>query len=366
MRIDVGIMYWGLGVAHEEQREIAIAAEQLGYERIWVAEGYGSDAASILGGLTELTSEIGIGSAMFQIPARSPAMAAMTAATLDILSGGRMCIGLGSSGPQVAEGWHGVPFSRGLQTMREYVEIVRKVLSRDRLNYNGQIYQIPVAGKQTRALKLSITPIQPTIPVYLGTMGPKGCALAGEIADGWTPMFLSPDHYDQHFRPFLEEGALLAGRQLSELDINPSIQLCIDPDLDRARDQLRPLLALYIGGMGARKENFYHRLVTRYGFGESADEVQELYLSGRREEAERALPVELIDTVSLCGPADIIARRMDQLSQVGINHMTVVPAFGISGIDRVDQLRQLAGIAGLSQAAPSDQAPTQQENADEH
>jgi F420-dependent oxidoreductase-like protein len=340
-------MYWGLGATHHEQRAICLEAERLGYERIWVAEGYGSDAATVLGWLAGQTTSIGIGSAMFQVPARSPALTAMTAATLDVLSGGRMCLGLGSSGPQVAEGWHGIPFGPSLQAMREYVDIVRLVIRRERLSYAGTVYRVPLADRDLRSLKLSIEPVQSSIPVYLGTMGPRGCALAGEIADGWMPMFLSPAHYQEHFRPNLQEGAARRGRLLDDLDINPSLQLYIDPDLDHARDQLRPLLALYIGGMGTRGENYYHRLVTRYGFGDAADEVQRLYLNGHREDAAHALPTELIDAVSLCGPADVIASRLKLFSDVGIGHLTVTPALGIAGVDRVSQLRQLAAIAGL-------------------
>jgi F420-dependent oxidoreductase-like protein len=350
VRIDVGIMYWGLGASYQEQGEIALAAEQLGYERIWVAEGYGSDAATILGWLTAQTTSIGIGSAMFQIPARSPAMTAMTGATLDVLSGGRMRLGLGSSGPQVAEGWHGVAFGRSLQAMREYVDIVRLVVRRERLAYHGSVYSVPFGGAKSRSLKLSITPLQASIPIYLGTMGPRGCALAGEIADGWMPMFLSPAHYQEQFRPHLQDGAARSGRDLDDLDVNPTIQLCIDPDADRARDQLRPLLALYVGGMGTREQNFYRQLVTRYGFDEQADEVQRLFLAGRRDEAEQALPAELIDAVSLCGPPDVIAGRLQLFQAVGVEHLTVTPALGTTGVDRISQLRQLAAIAGLSPA----------------
>jgi F420-dependent oxidoreductase-like protein len=347
VRVDVGIMYWGLGATYEEQSEIARVAEQLGYERIWVAEGYGSDAASILGWLTAQTASIGIGSAMFQVPARSPAMTAMTGATLDVLSGGRMRLGLGSSGPQVAEGWHGVAFGRSLQAMREYVDIVRLVVRRERLAYEGSVYRVPFEGRTMRPLKLSITPVQEDIPIYLGTMGPRGCALAAEIADGWMPMFLSPAHYLNQFLPYLREGASRSGRKLDDLDINPTMQLCISADIDQARDMLRPLLALYVGGMGTRKQNFYHRLVTQYGFGEAADEVQDLFLSGQRDAAERALPAELIDAVSLCGPEDVIADRLRQFEAVGINHLTVTPALGVHGIDRISQLRRLAAVARL-------------------
>lgn len=344
MRIDLSIMYFGLGMHPHEQLELVLRAEELGYEAAWVAESYGSDAATILGWLAGRTSRIGLGSAMFQIPARSPAMTAMTGATLDVLTGGRIRIGVAPSGPQVAEGWHGESYGSPLTRTREYVEILRLVLSRERLEYGGKIYQLPLPGGRGRPLKLNIAPIQERIPIYVGGLGPKSIALAAEIADGWIPMFFSPAHYRERFLPHLEEGLRRAGRSLSELDINPIFQLYIDDDIDRARDQLRPFLALYVGGMGSKGANFYNQLVAGYGFESAAETVQELFLSGRREEAELALPAELVDAVSLCGPASVVRERLDFISSLGIDHITVMPAFGSTNGDSVDQLRRLAEI----------------------
>jgi len=345
MRLDVSIMYLGLGMEATDQLELVLLAEQLGYDTAWVAEAYGSDAATMLGWLAARTTRIGLGSAMFQMPARSPAMTAMTAATLDVLSRGRMRLGVAPSGPQVAEGWHGEPYGSALRRTREYVQILRLVLSGARLEYDGEIYRLPLPGGRGRPLKLNIAPVQEQIPIYVGGLGPKSVALAAELADGWIPMFLSPAHYREQFLPHLEAGASRAGRPLSDLDVNPIFQLFIDDDIERARDQIRPFLALYVGGMGSKGANFYHDLVTRYGFESAADSVQELFLGGNRSEAERALPAELIDAVSLCGPPAVVRERLALLSSLGIDHITVMPPFGGWTSEFPGHLRRLAEIA---------------------
>ena len=210
MKLGVHIGYWGLGLTSQDQLEIVQEAERLGYDCVWTAEAYGSDAATVLGWLAGQTSTIKIGSAIFQMPARSPAMTAMTAATLDQLTGGRMLLGIGSSGPQVAEGWHGQRFARQLQRTREYVAVVRKALSRERLEFHGETLELPLPDGPGKALKLTIAPVQDRIPIYLAAIGPKNTALAGEIADGWIPIFFSPEHVAE-LRPLLEEGAARAG-----------------------------------------------------------------------------------------------------------------------------------------------------------
>ena len=214
------------------------------------------------------------------MPARTPAMTAMTAATLDNISGGRFVLGLGISGPQVVEGWHGQPFDRPLERTREYVEIVRKALARETLTYDGEFYKLPRPGGPGKPLKLIIQPVQERIPIYLAAIGPKNTALAAEIADGWLPTLFAPDHIDV-FRPSLEEGAARAGRSLDDFDIAPMTSMAIDDDIEQARNFMRPFLALYIGGMGSREKNFYNQLVTRYGYGDAAREVQDLYLVGQ-------------------------------------------------------------------------------------
>src|SRR4051794_7438369 len=289
MRLGLHVGYWGLGLTAEQQLEVVKEAEAAGYDSVWAAEAYGSDTATVLAWIAGQTETIKIGSAILQIPGRTPAMTAMTAATLDHLSNGRMILGIGSSGPQVAEGWHGQPFARQLRRTREYVEILRKALARERLEYDGEIYTLPLPDGPGKALKLMIGTVQDEIPIYIAAIGPKNTTLTGEVADGWIPTFFSPEHVGE-FGKLLEEGASRGGRTLDDFDIAPTVQVAIDDDVDRARDVMRPILALYVGGMGSREKNFYNALVRRYGFEEAAEEVQNLYLDGKKEEAAAALP----------------------------------------------------------------------------
>src|SRR5918998_2134010 len=266
MKLGLHIGYWGLGLSASEQLALVQEAERLGYDSVWTAEAYGSDAATILGWLAGATSRIRLGSAIFQMPGRSPAMTAMTAATLDELSGGRMILGIGSSGPQVAEGWHGQPFAKQLQRTREYVEILRKAFARERVEYDGEIYTLPLPNGPGKALKLTIGTVQEQIPIYIAAIGPNNTQLTGEIADGWLPFFFSPENVDDA-RKLLQEGADRAGRTIDDsFDIAPNVNVSIDDDIDRARDAMRPILALYIGGMGSREKNFYNQLVQNIGF----------------------------------------------------------------------------------------------------
>ena len=251
---------------------------------MWAAEAYGSDAATVLAWLAAGTSKIRLGSAIFQMPGRSAAMTAMTAATIDELSGGRMILGIGTSGPQVAEGWHGQRFGRQLQRTREYVAVARMALARERVEYHGETLELPLPDGPGKALKLMIAPRQERIPIYLAAIGPKNTALAGEIADGWIPTFFSPE-YVSEFRALLQEGADRAGRTLDGFDIAPTVNAYVSDDRAAARDLMRPILALYIGGMGSRQQNFYNNLVQRYGFESAAAEIQDLYLEGKKEEA---------------------------------------------------------------------------------
>jgi F420-dependent oxidoreductase-like protein len=343
MKLGVHIGYWGLGLTAQDQLDIVTEAERLGYDSVWAAEAYGSDAATVLGWIAGQTERIKIGSAIFQMPARSPAMTAMTAATLDQLSGGRMLLGIGSSGPQVAEGWHGQRFARQLQRTREYVAVVRKALNRERLEFHGETLELPLPDGPGKALKLTIAPMQDRIPIYLAAIGPKNTQLAGEIADGWIPIFFSPEHVGE-LRPLLEEGAARAGRSLDGFDIAPTVNVAIDDDLGRARDLMRPFIALYVGGMGSRKQNFYNALATRYGFEDAARKVQDLYLDGRRDEAAAAVPDELVDTVTLCGPADRVRERLAVYRDAGVGTLGVTPMAMAKG-DRIAQLRTIAELA---------------------
>ncbi len=341
MRLGLNIGYWGLGFTPEQQLEAVKQAETLGFDSAWSAEAYGSDAATVLAWLAGQTTTIKIGSAIFQMPGRSPAMTAMTAATLDNLSGGRMLLGIGSSGPQVAEGWHGERFGAQLQRTREYVAIVRKALARERLEFSGEQYELPLPDGPGKALKLTIGPVQERIPVYIAAIGPRNTELTGEIADGWLPIFFAPEEVQQ-FRDLLGKGAARAGKQLAaDFDIAPGVNLCIDEDLDRARDVMRPFIALYVGGMGSRKQNFYNALMRSYGFEEAAEEVQSLYLDGKKEEAAAALPVELIDKICLVGPKDRVLDRMEAYRDAGVGTLIVTPV-AAEGERRAAMLRDLA------------------------
>ena len=324
MRFGLHVGYWGLGLTAEQQADLVKEAEAAGWDSVWAAEAYGSDAATVLAWIAAQTDRIKIGSSIFQIPARTPAMTAMTAATLDHLSNGRMVVGIGSSGPQVAEGWHGQRFPKQLQRTREYVEILRKALARERLEYEGQQYTLPLPDGPGKALKLMIGTVQERIPIYIAAIGPKNTQLTGEIADGWMPTFFSPEHVGE-FKELLEEGASRAGKDLNGFDIAPNVNIAVDDDVDRARDIMRPFLALYVGGMGSRKQNFYNALVRRYGFEEAAEEVQDLYLEGKKEEAAAALPAELIDKTSLCGPLDTIKDRLAVYRDAGVGTLITTP-----------------------------------------
>ena len=343
MRLGLSVGYWGLGITPADQLRMSQEAERLGYDSVWASEAYGSDAATVLAWLAAQTSTIALGSAIFQLPARSPAMTAMTAATLDQLSGGRFRLGLGLSGPQVAEGWHGQRYAQPLARTRDYVAVVRMALARQRVEYHGDTLDLPLPGGPGKALKLTIGPAQQRLPIYLASMGPKNTALAAEIADGWMPFLLSPEHMGE-FRPHLEAGAALAGRGIDEVDLAPMVSMQLSDDLEAARDAMRFFLALYVGGMGSREQNFYNRLVRSYGFEQAAATVQDLYLEGRRAEAMAALPGELIDLVSLCGPPGAVRERLAAYREAGVSTLIVSPMVG-SLEERLGQLRTLAELA---------------------
>jgi F420-dependent oxidoreductase-like protein len=335
--------YFGAGTTAGEQLELAREAERLGYASAWVAEAYGSDAATVLAWLAAQTSTIGLGSAVFQIPARSPAMTAMTAATLDQLSGGRFRLGLGLSGPQVAEGWHGQRFARPLSRARDYLSVVRMALERQRVRYQGETLELPLPDGPGKALKLTIGPAQQRLPIYLGAMGPGNLALAGELADGWLGFLFAPEHAGG-FREHLAAGAARAGRDLDGFDVAPNVQVHVADDLAAARDAMRPFLALYIGGMGSRERNFYTEQAARYGFEPAARTVQDHYLAGDRPRAMAALPDELIDLVTLCGPAGRVRERLAAHREAGVGTLIAAPT-AWTHAERVTQLRLLAELA---------------------
>ena len=341
MRLGLNVGYWGLGMNASDQLELVQAADTAGFHSVWAAEAYGSDAATVLAWLAAQTTQIKIGSAIFQMPGRSPAMTAMTAATLDQLSGGRMLLGIGTSGPQVAEGWHGERFAKQLARTREYVEILRMALARERVVYDREAYQLPLPDGPGKALKLMIAPVQERMPIYIAAIGPNNMKLTGEIADGWLPVFFSPEHVEES-RALLSEGAARAGRELApDFDIAPTVNVAIDDDVDRARDLMRHFIALYVGGMGSRDKNFYNQLVQRYGFEDAARDIQELYLDGKKDEAAAAIPPELIDTVALVGPRDRVRDRLAVYRDAGVGTLIAAPVAVDPG-DRGRMVRELA------------------------
>ena len=344
MKLAVGLGYWGAGTSADEQLALTKEAERLGYSSVWVAEAYGSDAVTVLTWLATQTTTIGLGSGILQMFARSPGMTAMTAATLDTLSGGRLLLGLGLSGPQVVEGWYGQRYDRPLARTREYVDLVRKILRREVIDHQGEVYQLPLPDSQGKPLKLIIRPLRESIPIYLAAIGPKNVALAGEIADGWLPAFFSPDHMDE-FMPALEEGASRAARSVEDIDIAPSCAVAIGDDLQTCYDWVRPAYGLYLGGMGSRKHNFYNALAARYGFGDEAQRVQELYLSGDKFGAYSAVPEDLIDATALIGPAERVAERMKRYEAAGVTTLIVQPAAG-SLEDKIAILERLKEMTG--------------------
>jgi F420-dependent oxidoreductase-like protein len=342
VKLGVSVGYWGLGLTPADQLEIAQTAESLGYDSVWTAEAYGSDAATVLAWLAAGTSRIKLGSGIFQIPGRSAAMTAMTAATIDNLSGGRMLLGLGTSGPQVSEGFHGVRFARQLQRTREYVAVLRLALARQKIEYHGETLELPLPDGPGKALKLTIRPVQEQIPIFLAVLGPKNVALAGEIADGWLPVFFSPEH-TQSLRGPLELGAARAGRSLDGFRICPSVNVMINDDIESARNAMRPIIALYVGGMGSREQNFYNRLVSSYGFEAAAARVQELYLAGQKTEAMFALPDELIDLVSIVGPRDRVKAKLRDFRDAGVDTLILWPVMPDQEV-RKEQLRLIAEL----------------------
>jgi len=323
VRLGLNLGYWGTAIAGDTT--LIAEAERLGYDSVWTAEAYGSDAVTPLAYLAGRTERIKLGSGIMQMPARTPAMTAMTAATLDHLSGGRFLLGLGVSGPQVVEGWHGRPYGKPLRITREYVEIVRKILARDEpVAYDGEFYQLPYRGDDAtglgKPLKLIDKPHRPDLPVYLAAIGPKNVRLTAEIADGWLPVFYSPEQSGAVYESLLAEGFARSGEadKADRFDTAVTVTVAVGDDLDRARLAAKPMLSLYIGGMGSKGRNFYHDLAHRYGYGEAADRIQESYLAGRKMEAMRAVPDALVDEVSLVGPKERIADRIAAWEESGV------------------------------------------------
>jgi len=327
MRLGLSVGYAGTKV--DPRLDLVLEADRLGYDSVWAAEAYGSDVVSMLAWYGALTERIRLGSGIMQMPARTPAMTAMTAVTLSELSGGRFVLGLGMSGPQVVEGWHGRPYGKPLAVTREYIDIVRKIIAREgRMRYEGTYHRMPYDGPDAtgfgKTLRLTIHPEHP-IPIYLAAIGPKNVALAAEIADGWLPFWYSPFRGAEVFEPSLSAGFEASGDPFKRdrFDVVPSVPAMVTDDLDQARWGVRPALALYVGGMGAKGKNFYFDLMCRYGYEEAATTVQDFYLKGKREEAMAALPDELIDEVALLGTRERLRDQLEAWKESGVTTLAV-------------------------------------------
>jgi F420-dependent oxidoreductase-like protein len=351
MRLGVNLGYWGAG-NDADNLALAREADRIGYSVCWVAEAYGSDAPTVLSWVAAQTEQIDVGAAVLQIPARTPAMTAMTAATLDTLSGGRFRLGLGVSGPQVSEGWHGVRFAKPLGRTQEYVDIVRMALRRERVQYQGEHFTLPLPDGPGKPLKLTVHPVREQIPIYLAAVGPKNLELTGRIADGWLAIFFSPEHAAVSLDPLRAGRAQAVGSDsMAGFDVVPTVPVVFDDDLDAAAAPIRNYAALYVGGMGSREQNFYNALAVRMGFEAEAAQVQDLFLAKEYAAAANAVPREFVDATSLIGPVERVRDRMQAFAEAGVTTLTVAPyATTLEG--RVQTLRRAAEAleaAGLAE-----------------
>jgi F420-dependent oxidoreductase-like protein len=322
--------------------ELILEAERLGYDSVWTAEAYGSDAVSPIAYIAARTTRIRLGTAIMQMPARTPAMAAMTAMTLDQLSGGRFILGLGPSGPQVVEGWHGVAYGKPLTRTREYVSIVRQIFAREApLEHKGEHYEIPYRGPDATGLGKPLKSIlhgRPDIEIYTASIGPKGIACSAEVADGLIPVWMNAERFDL-IEPHLEKGFARAGggKSLASFDVAPFVTCVMGDDLAQCRMPVKGMLALYVGGMGARGTNFYNDYAVRLGYEEAARRIQDLYLAGKKAEAMAAVPDSLVDEIALVGPRARIAERLEAWKASPIRTLLV-------GVGNVETLRTLAEL----------------------
>ncbi|MER7420373.1 LLM class F420-dependent oxidoreductase [Micromonospora peucetia] len=346
MRLGLSLGYQTAWSTPADHLAFAQEADRLGYSVVWAAEAYGSDSPSMLAWMAGQTERIDLGSAVMQIPARTPAMTAMTAATIDALSGGRFRLGLGVSGPQVSEGWHGVRFGKPLARTREFVDIVKLAVARKSVAYDGEFYTLPLPDGPGKALKLGFHPPREHIPIYLAAVGPKNLELAGEVADGWLAVFYAPEFAEEQLAS-VRAGRAKVGKELAGFDVVPSVPVVVGDDIATCAELVRWYAALYVGGMGSRQQNFYNQLATRMGYGDAAREVQDLYLAKRQRDAAAAVPMEFIDRTSLLGPKERIAERMREYAAAGVTTLSVT-LFVADRDSGVQTLRTVAEALDLS------------------
>ncbi|MGH0035948.1 MAG: LLM class F420-dependent oxidoreductase [Myxococcota bacterium] len=321
-------------------------AESLGFDSVWTAEAYGNDAVTAATWILSRTERIKVGTAIMQMPARTPAMAAMTAMSLDQLSGGRFILGLGPSGPQVVEGWHGLPYGRPLTRTREYISIIRRILAREEpLTHEGFHYRIPCVGEGTTGLGKPLKSIlhgNPDIPIYTASISPNGLRCAAEVADGVFPMMMNPERFEEVQRPHLDEGFAKAGggKGLDDFAVCPGVSCIVSDDLEKARMPIKMNLALYIGGMGARDKNFYNDYAKRLGYEAEAVRIQDLFLDGKKAEATAAVPDALVDDVHLVGPPGRIRERLAAWKEAGARHHVDTMLIGTRQVEALELLAE--------------------------
>ncbi|MGH8012312.1 MAG: LLM class F420-dependent oxidoreductase [Candidatus Binataceae bacterium] len=323
----LGLVTGYSGPRMNETVKLIQEAERLGFDSVWTGEAYGSDVITFLSWVGALTSKIKLGAGIMQMHARTPAMAAMTAMTLDGLSGGRFIIGLGPSNPQVVEGWHGVAYGKPLQRYREYIAIMRKILAREEpLSFDGHEYQVPYRGPGASGLGKPLKSIlhgRSDMKIYTASISPKGIELSAELADGLLPVWMSPSWYERLYQPHLEAGFKKSGRNLENFDLAPFVTCVLGDDLEKCRAPVKANLALYVGGMGARNKNFYNTYLRNFGYDELATQLQDFYLSGKKNEAAAMVPDELVDEVALVGPRERIKERLEYWQRSSVTTLLI-------------------------------------------
>ncbi len=327
MRISMQLNYAG---GYKEAASTVVDFEKAGLDMVWIAEAYGFDGVSLLGYVAAKTEKVVLASGILPIYTRTPTLLAQTAAGLDALSDGRFALGIGASGPQVIEGWHGVPYDKPLGRTRDIIEICRKVWKReDRLTHDGSVYTLPLPPEQGtglgKPLKIINHPVRSEIPIYVASLGPKNVELTAELADGWLPIFFVPEKAQDVWGEDLARGKASRPADLGPLDVVAGGMVAIGPEAKGFLDFARPIMALYVGGMGAKGRNFYNALVTRYGYAREAEQIQDLYLDGKKDEAAALIPDELLDLTNLCGDEGWVRERIQAYKEAGVTNLMVTP-----------------------------------------